>query len=136
MAANWRNAAFAEYARAPLENYWTLNEKVLCGNPAEGNLGYTVPELTYLTIQVVTYGGLRVIDLKPGETVIIAPATGGVSGAAVGVALAMGATVIAVGRNVEKLKKLQATFPNIKIVQLRGNVEEDTAACHVTIWSR
>jgi NADPH:quinone reductase-like Zn-dependent oxidoreductase len=64
--------------------------------------GFTVP-----------YGGLRDIDLKPGETIIIAPAAGSFGGAAVKLALAMGALVIAVGRNPEALKKLAASYERI-----------------------
>ena len=105
-----------------------MNEKILCGSPTEGNLGYTVPELTYLAVQTVTYGGLRGIGLKPGETVIVAPATGGASGAAVRIAVAVGASVIAVSRNLEVLKKVQIAFPRVEIVQLKGSVEKDTAA--------
>jgi D-arabinose 1-dehydrogenase-like Zn-dependent alcohol dehydrogenase len=122
---SWRNGMFAEYARAPLENCYALNERILLGSPAEGGLGYSVADLTCLSRQLVAYGGLRGIDLKAGETVIVAPATGAYSGAAVEVASAMGARVIAVGRNLNKLQMIAASNARVNIVQLKGNVEED-----------
>lgn len=122
MANNYRHAGFAEFALVPLENAHPLNEHRLCTE-----LGYTIPELLYLHMQLVTYGGFRGINLQAGEQVIIAPATGEYSGAAVGVAVAMGARVVAVGRKVSVLKQLQARFSSVEIVQVTGDVEADTA---------
>ena len=68
------------------------------------------------------------IDLKVGETIIIAPATGAFGGAAVEVALAMGARVIAAARSAESLKRLAAMNERILTVQLTGNVETDAKA--------
>jgi D-arabinose 1-dehydrogenase-like Zn-dependent alcohol dehydrogenase len=127
MEDSWRHGLYKEYVGAPLENCYALNEKMLLGSPAECGLGYSVAELTHISKQVVAYGGLRGINLKAGETVIIAPATGGYSGAAVEVASAMGARVIAVGRNMTTLKKVAEHNPRVFPVQLKGNVEEDTA---------
>ena len=79
----WLNGCYADYTRVPLENCYALNEKTFLGSPAEGGLGYSVADLTYLSAQVITYGGLRSIDLKAGETIIVAPATGAVSSTAV-----------------------------------------------------
>jgi len=75
---------------------------------------------------MVPYGGLVDIDLKPGETIIIAPATGTFGEAAVKVALAMGARVIAMGRNSEALKTLAASHERIETVQITGDVQADT----------
>lgn len=75
---------------------------------------------------MVPYGGLADIDLKPGETIIIAPATGAFGGAAVKVALAMGARVIAMGRDLEALKRLAESHERIVIVQNTGDVQADT----------
>lgn len=94
MDGPWRNGMFAEYTRAPLENCYALNEAVLMGSPLSGGLGYSVGDLALLTRHTVVYGGFRGIDLKAGETVIVAPATGVYSGAAVEVASAMGARVL------------------------------------------
>ncbi|APA08954.1 hypothetical protein SS1G_02792 [Sclerotinia sclerotiorum 1980 UF-70] len=123
----WRNGVTAEYVKAPLENVYALNEKRLLGNPAEGGLGYSLGDLTILSRHLVAYGGFRGIDLKPGETVIVAPATGAFSSAAVQVASALGARVIAVGRNLSKLQKLAAANQRVEIVQTSGNFEEDLA---------
>ncbi|KAL1963364.1 hypothetical protein VTN77DRAFT_8380 [Rasamsonia byssochlamydoides] len=123
----WRNGNWAEYARVPLENCYALDEKVLLGKPEEGNLGYDIAELPYLAKQLVAYGGFRSIDLQAGETVIVTPATGSFSGAAVEVASAMGARVIAVGRNVNTLQRLAENIPRVHPVQLTGDIEKDVA---------
>jgi D-arabinose 1-dehydrogenase-like Zn-dependent alcohol dehydrogenase len=127
---NWAHATFSEYCRAPLENCYALNEKLLCGSPSDGGLGYKPEDLLALSKQIVAYGGLRGINVQPGETVIVAPATGSFTGAAVQVAVAMGATVIAFSRNKEVLERIQAAQPagRVKIVVNTGDVEKDTTA--------
>ena len=85
------------------------------------------PRSAYLT----PFGGLAEIDLLPGETIVIAPATGRFGGGAVTTALAMGATVVACGRNESTLSALRKTFDHtgrLETVILTGNVEADTAA--------
>ncbi|KAH8901616.1 NAD(P)-binding protein [Thozetella sp. PMI_491] len=128
LAKTWRNGTFAEYVRSPLENTWALNEARLCGPPARNGLGYSTDDLLYLASQVVPYGGLRSLGLRAGERLVVAPATGSFSGAAVGIATAMGASVIAVGRNLVKLESLRSKYPSVTIVQISGNTEEDAAA--------
>lgn len=128
MRGEWRDSTFAEYAKAPLENCCPLNEALLCGSPADGGLGYEVERLAYLGPLLVPFGGLRDIRLEAGETVIIAPATGGFGGAAVLVALAMGARVIAMGRNTEVLAKLKKLSKRVETVRITGNQEEEVAA--------
>ena len=124
----WRDGSYAEYLRAPLENVFALNEERLLGSPGAGsNLGYKVEDLMSMAEAIVPYGGLRDISLQPGETVIVAPATGPFGGAAVRVALAMGARVIAMGRNQDVLKKL-ATHDRVDYVPITGNMEEQTEA--------
>jgi threonine dehydrogenase-like Zn-dependent dehydrogenase len=112
----------------PLENCYPLDEKRLLGPPADGGLGYRISEISYAFRQLVPFGGLLDIDLKPGETIIIAPATGAFGGAAVEVALAMGARVIAAARNADSLKRLAAINERIVTVQLTGDVDTDTKA--------
>ncbi|KAG9190199.1 hypothetical protein G6011_08287 [Alternaria panax] len=107
-AENWRYATFAEYAKAPLEVTWALNENRLCKE-----LGYTIPELLHLCVDVVAYSGLKGVGLKAGERIIVTPATGIFSGAAVGVAVAMGATVLATGRNERALRRLVSAHPQL-----------------------
>ena len=128
MHGEWRDATYAEYAKMPLENCDALDETRLLGSPRDGGLGYNIEDLQCISALLVPYGGLRDIDLKAGETVVIAPATGAFGGAAVLVALAMGARVIAIGRNVEALKKVAARSERIEAVPMTGDVQKDMEA--------
>ncbi|CAO2647479.1 Nn.00g084010.m01.CDS01 [Neocucurbitaria sp. VM-36] len=128
MRDTWRDGSFAEYARFPLENCIPLDEERLCGR-----LGYSIPDLMYMNYLLVPFGGLRDIKLEPGDTIIVSPATGGYGGAGVQVAIAMGARVIATGRNEEKLAELKKhvlkNSPNAQIetMQITGDEAADTA---------
>ena len=75
----------------------------------------------------VPFGGLRNVDGKTGEKVIITPATGAFGSAAVVAALAMGARVVTMGRNVEALERLKPSSSEgrIRIVQNTGDVMAD-----------
>ncbi|KAJ5806693.1 alcohol dehydrogenase [Penicillium riverlandense] len=135
MRGEWRDSTYSEYARLPLENCFPLNEKRLLGSPAEGGLGYTIDELLYVAVQLVPFGGLRAIGLDICDKVIISPATGAFGSAAVQVALAMGASVIAMGRNKEALKKLKSMFsPDtsenhlIQVVQITNDHQQEVEA--------
>ena len=128
MQGEWRDSTHAEYVKVPLENCDVLNENRLLGKIDQGGLGYSVEELAYISAMLVPFGGLSDIGLKPGETIIVAPATGSFGGAAVLVALAMGARVIAMGRNVETLNKIAAWSEKIEAVPITGDVEADTTA--------
>lgn len=125
----WRNGAFAEYMKAPLENCIRLDETRLCQE-----LGYTTRELMYMMYLLVPFGGLRDIRLEPGETIVVCPATGGFGGAGVQVAISMGARVIAMGRNEKELARLKehvkkgTPAANIETVQITGDYESDVAA--------
>ncbi|KAF4629535.1 hypothetical protein G7Y89_g8615 [Cudoniella acicularis] len=125
---SWRDGVFAEYSRAPLENCYALNEKLLLGSPTDGGFGYSVGDLAVLPRHAVAIGGLRSINLQPGETIIVAPATGIFSGACVEIASAMGAHVIAVGRNLKALETIAAANPRVDIIQLKGDAKEDLAS--------
>ncbi|KAI4942300.1 hypothetical protein J4E86_010102 [Alternaria arbusti] len=93
---------------------------------SEGKLGYTIPELVQLSVDVVAYSGLKGIGLRPGERLVVTPATGLFSGAAVGVAVAMGATVLVTGRNKRALQRLVDAHPKLVSSVLRTNdVEVD-----------
>ena len=98
----WRDGVFAEYAKFPLENCIIMNETILCQD-----LGYSIEDLMYIGYLMVPFGGLRDIRLEPGETIVVCPATGGYGGAGVQVAIAMGAKVIAMGRNEKELARLK-----------------------------
>lgn len=71
----WRDGAWTEYVRVPLESTWALDEDKLIGK-----LGLKPEDLLHPGLLPVLYSGLRKIDLKAGETVLIAPATGVFSG--------------------------------------------------------
>ncbi|KAH8128032.1 hypothetical protein FP744_10001041 [Trichoderma asperellum] len=124
----WRDATYAEYEKVPLENCYALDEARLLGGPANGGLSYSVDDLLYIHRLLVPFGGFRDVDLKVGETILICPATGPYGTAAVSLALALGANVVAMGRNDQVLEKLAATSDKIKTVQITGDVENDTAA--------
>lgn len=124
----YRHGSYAEYQLVAHENCHVLDEALFLGEPADSGLGYTIPHLGWLSFQAICYSGLRDIDLKAGETIVILPATGVFGGAAVEVASAMGARVIAGGRNANALQKLADAIPNVKTVQLTGDVKADITA--------
>lgn len=129
MHGEWRDSTYAQYCRFPLENCIRLNETRLLGEPSAGGLGYRVEDLTHMFRLLVPYGGLDDVGLKPGETIIVAPATGQFSSAAVRVALAMGAgRVVAMGRNEGALKQLRELNERVSTVKITGDVEADAAA--------
>ena len=126
MQGDWRDGSCAEFARWPLEHVHALDERKLVQEH-----GYSVHELAYLLRLLVPTGGLTELEVKVGERVIIAPATGQFGGAAVEVALAMGADVIICGRKRHVLDSMKAAlapiYPKAKIdvVKLSGTVDED-----------
>ena len=126
MHGEWRDSTYAEYVKAPLENCIALNENRLLGRAEEGGLGYSVEDLVYIAALLVPYGGLRDIKLETGETVIVSPATGSFGGAAVKMAHAMGARVIAMGRNIDALKGIATSLERVEAVPITGDVLADT----------
>ncbi|KAL6721440.1 hypothetical protein ACLMJK_000543 [Lecanora helva] len=125
MDGEWRHSTWAEYAKFPLENLFALDEEALLERQ-----GYSIGDLCTLSSAMVGYGGLDDIGLKAGERIVIAPATGQFGGAAVGVALQMGAIVVAMGRNQDTLKRLNNTFGStgrLTTVTMTNNVESDTS---------
>ncbi|KAL9100589.1 MAG: hypothetical protein Q9163_004048 [Psora crenata] len=126
MEGEWRNGTFSELAKFPLENVFPMDEDILVKQR-----GYSFADLCHMGICMVPYGGLAEINVKPGDTVIVAPATGKFGGAAVNTLIAMGATAIAAGRNEAVLKALESTYAatgRIKIVTLTGDEAKDTEA--------
>ncbi|RDH22083.1 NAD(P)-binding protein [Aspergillus niger ATCC 13496] len=95
----------------------------------------TITDLCLLTAYLVPFGGLAEVDVKPGEVVIVAPATGRFGGGAVGAALAMGATVIAAGRNRAALDKLEHIHGTQRLttVQITGNEATDTQSFQTAV---
>ncbi|KAF2681813.1 alcohol dehydrogenase [Lentithecium fluviatile CBS 122367] len=117
----WRDGAYAEYTRVPLEAVYPLDEERLILQ-----LRYKESDLATIGKYLVPFGGLKDISTRAGETVIVAPATGGFGGAAVAVAVAMGASVIAMGRNETSLAALSETFggriKTVKITEKPGGL--------------
>jgi NADPH:quinone reductase-like Zn-dependent oxidoreductase len=129
MHGEWRESTYAEYAKCPLENCIPLDEARLLGDPRAGGLGYSVEDLMHIMAIAVSFGGLNDVGLKAGETVVIAPATGNFGGAAVHVALALGAKVVAMGRNADVLAHLTKLNPSrVSTVQITSDADADTAA--------
>ncbi|KAI1733760.1 alcohol dehydrogenase [Xylaria scruposa] len=124
-----RSGFFAEYVPAPLENIYRLDEARLLGSPQVGGLGYTTGELVVLSANAIVYASMRNIALQPGERVIVTPATGHYSTAAVDVAVALGARVIAASRSAAGLARLKETYPDaVETVQLTGDIKTDGIA--------
>jgi threonine dehydrogenase-like Zn-dependent dehydrogenase len=122
----WRYGTNAQYASLPIENVHALNEEKLCGQ-----LGYSIEDLLTIQSACVPYGGLSDANVKAGDTVIVAPATGTFGGAAVLTALAMGADVIACGRNQGRLDALVQAMGSptaLKTALLTSDIEKETAA--------
>jgi D-arabinose 1-dehydrogenase-like Zn-dependent alcohol dehydrogenase len=128
MDEEWRHGSYAEYLKAPLENIFPLDEDILIKQ-----MGYTIHDLCYITTLMVPMGGLVDLGIKPGQSVVVAPATGAFGGAAVTVALAMGARVVAAGRNEAQLKAMESVLGTIyggrlASVKLTGSVDADAQA--------
>lgn len=96
----WTDGGWSEYQLVPAANITVIH------NYKESE--YSTAQWATLLYLSISYGGLLRGDLQPGQTVIITGATGDLGSGAVLIALAMGASkIIAVGRNEEKLKRLQ-----------------------------
>lgn len=132
MRGVWRDSTYAEFVRMPLENCFVVDEVRLCGAPGEGGFGYEVEELLAVSTMAVAFGGLDDVRVRPGETVVVAPATGKFGGAAVRMALAMGARVVAMGRNEGLLGELRGLGgggrSRVEVVRITGDVEAETEA--------
>lgn len=126
LEAAWEHGTFAEYANVSLERIWPLDESRLCKT-----MCYSPADLVHLGTISIAIAGLMDINVLPADTVIVSPATGTFSSAAVHAALAMGANVIACGRNEETLAQLAKIFESsgrLSTVKLTGDVHGDTAA--------
>lgn len=129
MSEAWRDGTYAEYVRWPLENCHVIDERKMA------QWGYRTEDLLYIIKMMVSYGGLGpgCVDVRPGETVIVSPATGGFGSAAVHVCLELGAgKVIAMGHNRDILKQLKEAAgekaARVECVGLTGDWETDLKA--------
>jgi threonine dehydrogenase-like Zn-dependent dehydrogenase len=123
---DWRNGSWAEKLIVPLENVHAIDEDVLVKQK-----GYSYSLLTWINALLVPYGGWVAGNVCPGETVIVCFATGHFGAAAIHVALGLGVgRVVAVGRKIESLKAIQATYgeDRVSIVAIKGDADEDAKA--------
>ena len=113
----YHHGAFAEQLLVPTENATPLGDI----DAAEAG------RWTALGRLLVPFGGLLAGGLAAGETLVVNGATGGFGGAAVAVALAMGAgRVVATGRNDGALDDLTRRFgPRVRTVQVAGSEADD-----------
>ena len=119
MQADWADGTYAEYALVP---------KTLVTPVDDGLSGISSEQLISAVMRyIVPYGGLLRGRLQAGETLVVNGATGAYGGAAVQLALAMGAArVIAAGRNQQKLNSLVMLNPERIIgIALTGDIQTD-----------
>lgn len=109
----FRDGSWAEQIRVPTENAMRIGAISAAEAPAWCAIGTLL----------VPYGGLLAAKLQAGDTLLVSGATGGFGGAAVAVALAMGAgCVIATGRSEAALAALLRRFgPRVRCVRMVGD---------------
>jgi alcohol dehydrogenase len=114
----FRHGAWAEQVRVPTENATRIGDI----DPDEA------ASWCALGVLLVPYGGFLAANLQAGETVLVSGATGNFGGAAVAVAMAMGAgCVIAPGRNQTALNELSRRFGSrLRPVTLTGDEATDS----------
>ncbi|KEF56712.1 uncharacterized protein A1O9_06901 [Exophiala aquamarina CBS 119918] len=101
MQGEWRDGSMQQYQRVALEGVFVLDKKKLCGT-----LGYNRAELQELALHTMVVGTLcEAAQLQAGETIIVGPATRTFGPATVDLASLLGANIIALGRNKQKLKQ-------------------------------
>ena len=127
MDGEWRNGTFANFVKAPLENIFPLQEEKLM------RFGYGHNDLCYILRLLVPFGGLGAADVRAGDSVIVAPATGSFGGAAVECALALGANVLAIGRHQNKLDDMKRAMSKrgaerLQTLELSGEIGKDAEA--------
>jgi alcohol dehydrogenase len=119
MIADWPDGTLAEYALAPVEAV----------TPAEGLDHIDATQLAAVSRLIVPFGGLLRGRLAVGETLVVNGATGAYGAAAVLLGVAMGARVVAAGRNKAALEAIaRAGGARVSGVALTGDVATDAAA--------
>jgi alcohol dehydrogenase len=96
--------------------------------PDSVTLQYSTAQLGILGYIGISYDAVLRGDFKTGQIVVVNGATGTIGSSVVLLVLALGASrVIAVGRNVDALKSLQALDPRrVCIVPLGSSIDEDS----------
>lgn len=125
-----KSGTLQEYVSLPLENVYPLDEEILLKG---GSFGYTPERLAALTCYTIAAGGMMEAGKpKVGETVVVGPSGGAISGAAVEIALALGAgRVIILGRDEGKLRDMKTRLlpgggqQKVEYVVMSGDEEAD-----------
>ena len=126
----WNSGAYAEKLLVPLEGLFKIPEEWM-HDKSEGGKGFKIQEFALSGYYLLAIGGLATAGVGAGDTVIIAPATGKYSSAAVLIALAIGCRVIATGRSAEKLnvlKRYHGAKDKLSTVILTGDMDLDAKA--------
>ncbi|MFH0286502.1 alcohol dehydrogenase catalytic domain-containing protein [Vibrio owensii] len=123
-------AMLEEYPHGTWREYGDFPASVVF--PIEGTDHIDSTTLSSIAKLVVPFGGLRRMDLKAGDTVIVNGASGYFGSAAVLSALAMGANVILTGRSQDKLDRvvadLNVSANRVRVVAQSGDFDSDVAA--------
>ncbi|KAM5347718.1 hypothetical protein ACJ41O_007542 [Fusarium nematophilum] len=121
---DFRDGSFQQYQRAPLENVFPINEARI------KELGIDPINLVSIATLSVSAGAVfEAGKIKVSDTVVIGPSGGSYGGNTVEVALAVGANVIALGRDADKLADLKSRLNHLRLttVLMTGDVEADAA---------
>ncbi|KAK4170005.1 hypothetical protein QBC43DRAFT_40087 [Cladorrhinum sp. PSN259] len=120
----WKDGTLQDHIVLPLENVYPLDEDRLIKE-----LGYTIASLNSLTYYTVAAGAIiEAGGVKTGETVVIGPVGGSFGGAAVELALALGAgRVVVLGRHEQKLKEMRERLggDRVEYVVMSGDSDAD-----------
>ncbi|KAJ3165527.1 hypothetical protein HDU88_004014 [Geranomyces variabilis] len=127
----WHDGSWAERFLAPLESAFKLDADAVVAHRT------TMSQLAAIPRLMVPYGGWRTGGLRPGGAVAVAYASGAFGGAAIDVALGMGASrVVALGRRAETLVPAVRAFDDavaarpgtVVPVVLSGDADHDAMA--------
>jgi D-arabinose 1-dehydrogenase-like Zn-dependent alcohol dehydrogenase len=126
----WKHGSYEEKLLAPLEGLFKIPEEWV-QDQCQGGKGFRIQDFALSGYYLLAIGGLATSGVGAGDRVIIAPATGNYSSAAVRVALAMGCKVVAASRSAGKLKMLEkyhGAKDKLSTVVLTGDTDDDTKA--------
>ncbi|KAK0380020.1 hypothetical protein CLIM01_02647 [Colletotrichum limetticola] len=121
----FRDGALQQYQRVPLENAYRIDEKLI------GKLGIDLINLVSISTFSPAAGPIfESAKLKVCDTIIIGPSGGSFGGSAIELALAVGANVVALGRNAELLQAMKQILKSSRLstVLMTGDVDADAAA--------
>ncbi|WQF82853.1 Putative GroES-like superfamily, alcohol dehydrogenase-like, NAD(P)-binding domain superfamily [Colletotrichum destructivum] len=121
----FRDGALQQYQRVPLENVYRIDETLV------RKLGVDLINLFSISAFSPAAGAIfESANLKACDTIIIGPSGGSFGGSAVELALAVGANVVALGRNAKLLQAMKNSLKSSRLstVLMTGDVETDAAA--------